>query len=184
MRSPSRGLVLWTAAVVTLAILLAVFGSAALGRSALPSGSPSAPPSVAPSAPVATPVPSAPTDDDSVVIEDPTGHAITAVVGDRTDAVSAVSSGRPVVGMSVRWSDAIVQNVDDRAVRITWAGYPRDEAISVAVERDGAGFVVRITQGMPYPNTDAMGQDRILVVAFDEPVAAADVTVAVEAAAS
>ncbi len=109
---------------------------------------------------------------------------ITADVDDSTAAVSAVSSEGPVVGMSIRWSDAIVDNVDDRTVRITWAGYPRDEAISVAVERDGAGFAVRITQGMPYPNTDAMGQDRILVVAFDEPVAAADVEVAVEAAAS
>jgi hypothetical protein len=52
------------------------------------------------------------------------------------------------------------------------------------VQRAGSGFEISIGQGMPYPNTDAMGQDRILVVAFEEAVNAADVAIAIHPADS
>lgn len=177
----SRRLVATTAGIIALAVLLAVLGSAALGRSGAPSASPT--PSPSPTAPISSPEPSAPTDR-PVVIEDPTGHDITVDVDDRSGAVTGVTSSRPTVGMSVRWSESIVENVDDRTIRITWAGYPRDEAVAMIVDEDPSGFSIRIGQGMPYPNTDAMGQDRILVIAFEEPVDAADVAVAIHPAES
>jgi hypothetical protein len=178
--SPSRGLILSTAAIVSIAILLAVLGSAALGRSATPSptASPTAPPSVSPTAPV-TPQPSAPAGDGGLVIEDPDGHVITLDVDDRTGVVRTITSSDPRVGMSVRWGDAIVENIDPSTIRVTWAGFPRDEAVTAVIDREGSAFTIRIDQGMPYPNTDAMGQDRIIVVAFEEPVAAADVAVTI-----
>ena len=39
----------------------------------------------------------------------------------------------------------------------------------------GDGVLLRFGQNMPYPNTDAMGADRVLVLTFDQPVAAEDV---------
>lgn len=183
--SPSRALIPATAAIVAIAALLAVLGSSVLGGSGTPTGSasPTAPPSAAPSAPVSTPEPSA-AGGDSVVLNDPTGHVITVDVEDRSGSVTQVGSSRPIVGMSVRWGVAVVENVDETTVRVTWAGYPRDEVVAATVDRDGPGFAVRIGQVMPYPNTDAMGQDRILVLSFAQPVAAADVAVVIEDPAS
>jgi hypothetical protein len=170
------------AAIITLAVVLAVLGSGALGRSATPSPSPAAP-SPVPSAPAATPEPSAP-EGEGVVIDDPSGHVITVDVDDRSGAVTGVTSARPTVGMSVRWSEAIVENVDDHTIRVTWAGFPRDEDVVAVVERGDAGVAIGIGQGMPYPNTDAMGQDRILVFTFDQAVDASDVAVAIHPADS
>lgn len=178
----SRRLVLTTTGIIALAVLLAVAGSAALGRSTAPSPTPT--PSAPPSAPMATPEPSAPAGDESILIVDPSGHDITIDVDDRSGAVSGVTSETPTVGMSVRWSEAVVENIDDRTIRITWAGYPRDESVKALVQRAGSGFEVSIGQAMPYPNTDAMGQDRILVVTFDDAVDAADIAVAIHPADS
>jgi hypothetical protein len=78
--------------------------------------------------------------------------------------------------MSVRWSDIDIVNLDARTLRVTFVGYPQDEVIDLdfAVAA-GDGFNLTISQKLPLPNTDALGADRVVVLEFDQDVAAEDV---------
>jgi hypothetical protein len=194
-----RGAALPTAAVLAVAALFAALGGGVLGRDADPDPSPSPSPTptapAAPSMPVpfeppapSMPVPSAPAptvppsaDPTApggplvIDLDDATGHDVSVVVDDGTGTVVDGASDRPGDGMSVRWGEVLVENLDPRVIRLTWAGYPRDETVRLAISRDADGYHLRIAQGMPYPNTDAMGQDRVLVLAFDEAISAGDI---------
>ena len=70
----------------------------------------------------------------------------------------------------------MVENVDEDTLRLTWAGWPQDEVITVAVAADGDGYALTFTQQMPYENTDAMGADRVLIIDVATAVSAADVS--------
>ena len=99
------------------------------------------------------------------------------MVTDRGAGLVGAKSGTAGDGMSVRWADAIVKNVDAKTIEVTWAGYPRDETIGLVVEPKGDGVLLRFGQDAPYPNTDAMGADRVMVFTFAEPVSADEVVV-------
>ena len=174
-----------------LAIALAiVVGTAALGaaRQVTPSPSPTptpvttpAPTPTSPATPVpATPVPTAdPTDGPSVVVLDTADdNDPRVVVDDQTGTLADVLTGHAGDGMSVRWNEAIVDQVDPRTIRVTWVGFPGEEQVVLTIDSDRGAPVLVFDQKAPYANTDALGADRVLVLTFDNDVEADQVEVA------
>ena len=80
--------------------------------------------------------------------------------------------------MSVRWNEAIVDQINPRTIRVTWVGFPGEEQVVLTITADGGAPVLVFDQKAPYANTDALGADRVLVLTFDSAVDAADVEVA------
>lgn len=181
----ARGLALPAAILIALVAVLALVASGALGRAAdptpPPSGSPSAPPTEQPTASPTDKPGESPSDGKiRIPLENATDHDVTAVIDDATGKVVEVRSGKPGDGMSVRWHDYKVENVDDTTVRIVWVGLPYSEDVDVTVsEKDGA-YAVEIVQKGPVANSDAVGYDRILVVEFGGQVKAEDVEVTIK----
>ena len=143
---------------------------------AQPSALPSAAPSVAPSV-----VPSAAPNDGSLTVDLATesGHGVTLKIHDETGKVAKAVSGTPGDGMSIRWHDADVQNVDARTIAIKFAGFPRDEIVDLGIDAKNGQYLLTFVQAAPYPHTDAMGEDRIVVLTFEAPVSANDVVVSI-----
>lgn len=137
--------------------------------SAAPSVAPTAPPSAAPSAPVSGEI--------KVDLENATNHAVSIQIHDETGDVVKAVSGKPGDGMSIRWHEAIVKNVDARTISVTWAGLPQDEVADLGVNAADGKYELVLVQAGPYPQTDAMGEDRILILTFDAPVSADDLSV-------
>src|SRR4051794_18425491 len=164
------------------AAALALLAIGGLSRAAADDPSPSSPPPVATPSPIATPVPSpvvtpmpSPVTSDPrvVVLEDPLGHDVTAVVDDESGRVVRARSGHPGDGMSVRWYAVKVTVVDDDTVRLPWVGLPGDVELGIAVVEDGDGRIrIRITQPIPPRDSDALGVDRILELDLDGAVSA------------
>jgi hypothetical protein len=189
-RSTSRSSIAALAAIAAL-LVLAVVASGVVGRTAQPG--PSDPPATdAPSpSPVVTPAPSeVPTVEPSEApseapdgfafdLDIATPHDVSVVIDDQTGRITGAESGRAGDGMSVRWFDSIVENVDDDTIRITWVGLPQDDEVSVTVSQEGDSLVIAIDQAAPPANSDALGHDRVIEVSFDGGVAAADVEVSV-----
>jgi hypothetical protein len=187
-KSSSRGQVVPGVAVALGAIAVVAIAFVALvSRPAAPAGSgssPSAPPVVAtpkPSAPgaPATPAPTspakpspsaAPAVPSAIDLESASGHKVRLSIEDPFDRLVAVASGHPGDGMSVRWYDSIVKQVGANAVEITWVAFPDDLAPGLGVLDLDGELSVAIVQRAPYPNTDALGEDRVVVVTFDRPV--------------
>jgi hypothetical protein len=176
---PAVALILGAAAVVGL-VALVTFWRPAVVVAPSPSSPVStpvptkAPPSSAPStpSPVPTQTPSVVT---KITLDVPDDHEVIAAVQDPDGIVDAVRTGRAAEGMSVRWHGIKAENLDDRTIRFTWVGLPQDEQVDVAIAKNGGNVSVRIVQGGPYANTDTLGADRMLVVAFTSPVRAADI---------
>jgi hypothetical protein len=169
--------------VVLAASVGAAGGSPEPSATPLPSPSPVVTPTPVPTAdpaPVPTPQPtSEPTTlpgGFAVDLDIADDHDVTVVVDDATGSITGVTSGRAADGMSVRWGDIVVENVDDDTLRLTWVGWLVDEVIQVAVAADGDGLALTFTQTMPYENTDAMGGDRVLIIDVATAVAAEDVS--------
>jgi hypothetical protein len=186
--SPLSRAALAVAALLAVVALLAVIVGGALGRgvdpSPAPSQTPSGLPSPAPSIP-ASPQPSGrPTADPSdglhVDLVNLTRHDVSLVIDDETGTVVDARSGQPGDGMSVRWFDVKVENLDDSTLRITWVGLPRDEEIRLAIVDDDGTYALDLFQAPPPANSDAVGYDRILVIRFDTPVSAGDVNVTLQ----
>lgn len=136
-------------------------------------------PSVAPTQPAVTPSPSAPaTDPFTFALEDPTGHQVTVSIKDSTEALVKARSGKPGDGMSVRWGDAKIENVDARTLRVVWVALPQDEAITFGITGSASEMRIVITQAAPPPNSDALGVDRVVHLQFEAPIRADDVEVA------
>lgn len=181
MNSTFRGRALPAAALlIALVAVIAVVASGALGRAGDPSPSPSVPPSATPTPkPTTSPTPTpSPTPDgifnlDLDTVDD---HDVTIVVDDRTGTVVDATSGNARDGMSVRWFDMKVENVDAQTLRLTWVGLPRDETVRLFVIEEQGKVKLAFVQAAPPINSDAMGYDRVLVLKFDAPVRAADVT--------
>ena len=195
--TPVRAAVAASIAILVLVVVAAGFGRPTDAASpsstpaptspASPSSSPTASPTPKPTLsptpkPTPTSSPSDPSDegpipgDVSVDLQAPAGHHVTATVRDDSGDVIGIRSGVPGDGMSVRWHDIVVKNVDPRTISVTWVGITIDENVFVGVSADGDGYLVDIVQRGPYPNSDALGSDRILLLTFDQPVRAADVT--------
>jgi hypothetical protein len=184
--SSPRNLASATVAAGVLALVLAVaaFGGEPVtepSSSPSPTAGPSATPSVAPTpSPTAQPSPSvAPSAGGPVIVglDIADDHVVNVTVDDATGDVVGVRSGHAADGMSVRWGDVLVSNVDAQTIQVTWVGLPMNEQITLVVDRDGQTVVFAFEQDLPPPFSDAMGADRVLVVSFAEPLDADDVEV-------
>jgi hypothetical protein len=121
-----------------------------------------------------------PGDDLIVDLDNVTGHDVTARIADESGALVGATSGTPGDGMSVRWYEAIVENVDDRTLRIVWVMLPMDGEVGVAISTAGDGIALHLVQPQPPDQSDAVGFDRVLVLAFNRPVDAGSVSVTIE----
>ncbi len=173
-------------AILGVAVLfsaIALGATAVFGRNVTPLPQPTDPPIVEPSTPPTTPPTPVPSDDPSspptdvfVVDLDTTDqNDVTVVIDDETGTVVGATSGEAGDGMSVRWNTIRIDAIDADTLQLTWAGWPQDEVIDVAVAKGGVGYFVTFTQKMPYPNTDAMGADRVLIIDFASAVDPSDV---------
>jgi hypothetical protein len=168
---------------VGMIVILAAFAVVAAGSSAAPSPAPTDRPSPVPTeapSPVATPTPvpvPSPVDPvgQGIVLDVADDHEVVVVIANASDTVTGARSGVAKDGMSVRWGDVIVENVDDDTLRLTWAGWLQDESITVAVAAEADALSITVTQKMPYENTDAMGGDRVLEIDLAQPFDADDV---------
>ena len=175
-------------AVVGVAAAVSAFrigGATAAAPTDRPSAAPSAVPSAAPSTPTPTPTvapsktPSASPRSvpASVDLDNATGHDVSILIHDQTGDVVDAVSGTPGDGMSVRWHSAIVKNVDATSIRVTWVGLPGDETVDLDIVERNNAYRLTLVQAGPYRYTDAMGEDRVVLLTFDRPVSAADVSI-------
>src|SRR5262245_28317987 len=151
---------------------------------------PSLPAAPAPSSP-ATPAPATPAPVKPEPSQDPDGDPddiesvdldvaipghVSVTVIDDGNVHAGARSGIAGDGMSVRWFDLKVENVDDSTLRITWVGFAGDDESVLSVGKNDGDIALAMQVAGPPPNSDATGYDRVLVLAFDAPVNAADVT--------
>ena len=140
---------------------------------------PSAPATPAPSIP-AKPSPSvAPAVPSAIDLESASGHKVRLTIDDASGALVGVVSGHPGDGMSVRWHDSIVKQVSAKSIEITWVAFADDLAPDLGVLDLDGGLSVAIVQRAPYANTDALGEDRVVVLTFDRAVDAKTIDVKV-----
>jgi hypothetical protein len=179
------------------AVLLAACGGIVAGgpgATPAPSPSPTAPagPSPTPSptplptvepaepTPVVTPAPVDPGNDDdmpvTVDLENATGHDVYVDIVDRSDRITGASSGKPGDGASVAPYEVLVENVDDRTIRLTWSDIPGDNALALFVDEAGTGLILV----QPEHDGDSMPFDRILVLEYDGPISADDLRVTIQ----
>jgi hypothetical protein len=171
---------------LVLVAVVAVVATGAFGATPSPAPSPTlAPTPVPPVVPV--PVPSVPpstppaTDGDfDVALRDLTGHDVSVVIEDRTDSLVTAESGNPGDGMSVRWFDVKVENIDAETLRIVWVGLGRDELVHLGVSRVDDKVRLRFVQAAPPAYSDATGYDRVLNLKFDVPVRSEDVLATIQ----
>jgi len=181
-------------------VVVALAASAAFRPAASPSPEPSTPPVVTPTTPPSqapseeptppsdppseepTPKPTeAPADGPTVVaLETLTGDDVSVEIDDQTGRVVSAESGTPGDGMSVRWFDVKVENIDADTLRIVWVGLPRDEVVRLGVSTVDGKIRLRFVQEAPPANSDSLGFDRILEVSFAEPVHSEDVLTSVQ----
>jgi hypothetical protein len=176
------------AAGLVALVLVAIVGAVAFAAGRQPASSPmsTASPTItaAPPSP-ATPVPATPAPTAGsigvppvVVLDTIDDQDPRVSIDDQSGRLVAARSGHAGDGMSVTWNTAKVDQIDPTTVQVTWVGFPGDELAALTVDVDGGHPVLVFDQKAPYPNTDALGADRVLVLTFDGPVAAADVEVA------
>ena len=175
-----------TAFAIAVVALLAIVASGVLGSGATPSPSPSpsaptgTPTPIPTGSPVVTPTPvpsDAPTGDFEVDLENAIDRDVSVLITDKTRALVGAKSGRPGDGMTVRWFDSKVENLDAKTLRIVWVGLPRDEQVQLSIDKTDGGYRIRVVQAAPPANSDATGYDRILILTFDGDVSADDVKV-------
>ena len=75
--------------------------------------------------------------------------------------------------MSVRWFDSLVEQAGPNSIRVTWVGYPIDENVELQVSILSAGVTgtaaklqLHFVQKAPPAQSDAQGEDRVLVLTF------------------
>jgi hypothetical protein len=184
---PSVAVALGAIALVGVAFGILVSRPAApASGGALPSATPSvsAPaPSKAPETPKPS-VPASPTAEPSPVpssipLASASGHDVRLSIEDPSNLLRGVGSGDPGDGMSVRWHDSIVEQLAANQVRITWVAFPDDTRPELGVLHLDGQLSVAIVQRGPVPNTDALGEDRVVVLTFDRAVNANTIDVKV-----
>jgi hypothetical protein len=178
-RSPRRG---QAATAATVLALLAIVVASAAVLASRPGGvayppTPSVPIATPSVAPTKAPTPSPSARPGSVDLDNATDHDVSILIhGDVDDIVGAVS-GKPGDGMSVGWHKAIVRNVDANTIALTWVGLPGDDVADLDISKVDRAFAFTIVQAGPVPYSDAMGEDRVLVLSFDGPVSVDDISV-------
>jgi hypothetical protein len=183
--APLIALALSIAAVAVVAVVF--FTSRPNGSAGTAEPTPTATPTVSTPGPTtstpATPSPVPSASPSSVIgeikLQSGTGQDVTLKVDDESGDFVAAESGTPGDGMSVRWHDAIVSQSGTHSISITWAALPQDDDVDLAIVRTGDAYAITIVQGGPVAYSDAMGEDRVVVLTFVNRVAARDVTVEV-----
>jgi hypothetical protein len=176
-----------TAGALVVSFVVVAIAAAALG----PADGPGTPAQPSPSAPVGrvpSPAPTVVPSPSPTPVEHPpiagdvhidlwtaTGHDVEATVRDTTRTITQVETGRAGAGMSVRWHDILVRQVDARTVSVTWIGLPIDDEVHVDVAYENSVYLIEIVQTGPEPGSDAIGYDRELILTFEQPVVAGDV---------
>jgi hypothetical protein len=176
------------AAILGVAVLfsaIALGSTAVFGRTVTPAPEPTDPPIVEPSVPPTTPPSGEPSDPPAdgkttVDLKNLTDHDVSIEIDDQTGSIVKAESGTPGDGMSVRWFDVKVENIDADTLRIVWVGLPRDEVIKLGVSTVDGKVRLRFVQDGPPPNSDATGHDRVLELSFDMPVRSEDVLTSVQ----
>jgi hypothetical protein len=182
---PMLQLGLSAAAVALVAVITLPFLSRNWGFGV---GSPT-PATPTPSAPITTPAPTPivpqPTVAPPVVVPFPTfapgWTAMDVVLDDPDGAVTASSAAKHDGVMSIRWFESDVEQLKANSFRITYAAYPEEANVEVKVTYVSGGLHVEITQKSPPLNSDALGEDRVLMLELTKDLAAADVEVTFQA---
>jgi hypothetical protein len=130
-------------------------------------GSSDAAASVAPSA-LATAAVQPPT---RVVLSQATGNDVTIDIDDASGTLVDATSGTPGDGASVEPYQLVVTNDDPSTLRLTWVGGPCDATDTLSIDPDALTFLLV----QPECPGDAVAYDRILILEFSRPIAAADV---------
>jgi len=187
--TPIAAAVVLFAAIATLATGALAYGaSASPPPSVTPTSAPTAAPTPAPTvtpivaptpAPTTTPTPPADGVFD-VDLRNLTDHDVVARIDDETGSVLSATCGTPGDGMSVRWFDVKVENIDAQTLRVVWVGLGRDEVVHLGISRVEGKLRLRFTQDAPPPNSDAIGFDRVLNLKFVVPVRSEDVLTTVQ----
>jgi hypothetical protein len=162
-------------------LILATLVLAAACGAVTPSPAPASPDPSGPTGPAPSEQPTqAPASEspggEGVVLDIVDESDVVVVIDDRGGNVTGARSGRAGDGMSVRWFDAVVENVDEDTLRVTWVGLPADAEVQLGVHANGSGYELAFVQPAPPENSDALGFDRVLELDFAAPVKAADVT--------
>lgn len=172
-----------TIAVVASGVLVLAVSAIAVGAVGTPgqvaSPSPSAPvadpspePVVAPgptNGPIVSPAPATPVPV-RVPLDVVDENDVVAVIDDRTGWITSARSGQAGDGMSVRWFDIAVRNLDESTIEVTWVGLPLDDEVGVFLGGESDGVTLHFTQKAPPADSDAIAFDRVLVLSFDRPV--------------
>ena len=145
---------------------------------------PHGPQQPAPSVP-ANPAPSVDPDGEpdnvtTVDLDVATDHDVRVTVVDDGGSLVGIKSGHAGDGMSVRWFDLKVENVDSSTLRLTWIGFAADDESVLNVGENDGRVQLALSVAGPPPNSDATGYDRVLILEFDHDVSAADVTSTVQ----
>ncbi|HET7471634.1 MAG TPA: hypothetical protein VFJ71_00785 [Candidatus Limnocylindrales bacterium] len=176
---PAVAVALGAIAVVAVAFVVLVSRPAApAGGGASPSApvatprpstpaSPATPAPSSPAEPSPTATPKAPTEID---LESALFRQVRLTIDDTSGWLRDAVSGHPREGMSVRWHDSLVEQVAPNVVRITWVSFPDEEVLDLGILYIEDELSIAIVQRGPYANTDALGEDRIVVLTFDRPV--------------
>jgi hypothetical protein len=160
------------AALAALAILsiAAVAACSSVGSSDAPASAP-------PSAPATTaPQTSAPQPPTSVDLSQATGNAVSIEIDDASGTLVDATSGTPGDGASVEPYQLVVTNDDRSTLRLTWVGGPCDATDTLSIAEDGTSFLLV----QPECSGDAVAYDRILILEFSRPIAAADVQASIQ----
>jgi hypothetical protein len=143
-----------------------------------PSETPSEQPSEAPTDDPSDEPSEEPTDGGSdgmpikVDLDNATGHDVYVDVVDRGGWLLGAESGSPGEGMSVDAYTLVVENVDERTLRLTWIDYAIDNALALYIDEVDGGLRFVLVQPEPTGEVDAMGFDRELILSFDRAVSA------------
>jgi hypothetical protein len=172
---------------VALVVVYAMSASGVLGGGPQPSDPPKPTPSPT-AAPTLTPTPvptQPPTGGPTKVdLDIATDHDVAVVITDQSGTLAKAATGRAGDGMSVRWGDSKVENVDASTVRLTWVGLPRDEELTLSIKATGGTYELVLVQAAPPTDSDAIGFDRVLVLTFDSDVSVDDIRVSLQEAAA
>ena len=109
-----------------------------------------------------------------------TDHDVRVTVIDDGGSLVGIRSGHAGDGMSVRWFDLKVENVDSSTLRLTWIGFAADDESVLNVGENDGHVQLALSVAGPPADSDATGYDRVLILEFDHDVNAADVTSTVQ----
>jgi len=178
-RRPAFQWALSAAAVVLAAVIALPLLFRAPGFGTNPTSQPTA----APTQPAETPTPSPRTTSvpsagvGAIPLLTGSGSAVIVRIDDPNGLVTGAEAEQAEATMSFRWFDSSVEQVSPTSIRLRWVGYPISEEVELQVSMLSAGvtgtagkLALHLVQQAPLPQTDAEGEDRILVRTLAAPI--------------